>query len=131
MGGGRNGRGPIGRTGTSARLLKNLERARQEYGALSDNAIQMTERKRSGVTGRRYTNDPQREARQMFNVLARGGRKIWSKDGKRITAYFRQGSVTYRKHSSSDKSPTVQIHWRIQPSNGPRHQKIHFMKETK
>lgn len=129
MGGGRSGRGPIGRTGSAARLSKNLQRARQTFGSSSDGSIQMTDRKKKGVTGRRYVNDPQREARKMFTVLSHGGRKIKSKDGRRVTAYFRGGSVTYMKHSSSDKSPTIQVHWRIQPDKGPRHQKIHFVKE--
>jgi hypothetical protein len=131
MGGGRSGRGPVGRTGSSSRLRKNLERARREYGFLQDGAIRMTHRKSNLVTGRRYASDPHREARQMFNVLAHGGRKIRSQNGNRITAYFRGGSVTYMKRSGSDKSPTVQIHWRKAPGVGPRRQKIHFVKEKK
>lgn len=109
MGGGRSGRGPVGRTGSSSRLRKNLERARREYGSLQDGAIRMTHRKSNLVTGRRYSSDPHREARQMFNVLAHGGRKIRSQNGNRITAYFRGGSVTYMKRSGSDKTPTVRF----------------------
>ena len=127
MGGGRGG--GYGRTSHSP-LDKNLRRLESKFKR-NQNGYFGESRSRSGVR-RISSGNPQKSAADFFRISKRGSDRVDKLKPGVYRAKFRDGShVVYRKRSSSDGSPVIEIISKDKSMGRTRRQKIHFIEERK
>lgn len=127
MGGGRGG----GYGGRSNSPLTNNLRDLESKFPRNRNGNFGEEGSRGGVR-RISSGDSQKSAQDFFRIAKRGSEGVEELKPDVYRARFRDGShVIYRKRSSSDGSPVVEIISKDRKSGRTRRQKIHFVEKDK
>jgi len=129
MGGGKEGKFPIGRTPSDRVLIRNLASMLSSYGATDGGRLAGQGQSKNRNVRNWRTSDPKGEALTMFQRATKGARVISKSNGDVRYAYFKGATVTYRKVSSSpDRSSAVDIVFRKRVSGYPKKQRIHHVR---